>query len=304
MAQRLQSRFWLFTLNNPDGLYDSDLAEGIADGWLRYYIFQEEQGGEGTDHLQGYVEFRIQQRLSFVRRIIPAAHWERRRGSQAEAIDYCSKVDTRISGPYSGGQPSRGQGSRTDLQELKTELDRGTSLREVSDMYFGNFLRYSRGIREYMLLHRSRRDWKTVVVLYYGPTNTGKSSTCRALYPDAYWKPRGNWWDGYDGHEVVIIDEYYGWLPFDTLLRLTDRYPMLVETKGGTVEFLARKIVITTNSRPDRWYQRGNFAALARRIEKWCVFETPFAELDTLDSAEVFYNFEAFVLYCAEHDLQ
>ena len=35
-------------------------------------------------------------------------------------------------------------------------------------------------------------------------------------------------------------DDFYGWIKFDEMLRLLDRYPLLVETKGGTTHFTSR----------------------------------------------------------------
>lgn len=53
---------------------------------------------------------------------------------------------------------------------------------------------------------------------------------------------------------MVIIDEFYSWLRYDFFLRLTDRYPLQVETKGGSVQFVSRIIVVTSNTPPDAWY--------------------------------------------------
>lgn len=88
-------------------------------------------------------------------------------------------------------------------------------------------------------------------------------------YPKAYWKQRSNWWDGYAGHEAVILDEFYGWLPFDLLLRLCDRYPLMVETKGGQTQFAAKTICITTNMLPCNWYKSAYFPSFARRVTVW-----------------------------------
>lgn len=87
-------------------------------------------------------------------------------------------------------------------------------------------------------------------------------------YPDAYWKQRSQWWDCYE-HKHVVMDDFYGWLPFDTLLRICDRYPLLVETKGGQTKFNAEVLVITSNQRPQEWYPNvSNFDAFVRRVDK------------------------------------
>lgn len=110
------------------------------------------------------------------------------------------------------------------------------------------------------------------VIVLQGPTGTGKSKWCMDNYPDAYWKQRGNWWDNYSGEETVIIDEYYGWLPYDFLLRLCDRYPLLVEIKGGQVQFNSKRIIFTTNAVPNTWYKNVYWPAFERRVNEWHVF--------------------------------
>ena len=75
-------------------------------------------------------------------------------------------------------------------------------------------------------------------------------------FPDAYWKSCGDkWWDDYDFQEVVIIDEYYGWLPYSYLLRLLDRYPLNVESKGGMLNFNPKQVWICSNNSIDDWYK-------------------------------------------------
>jgi len=59
------------------------------------------------------------------------------------------------------------------------------------------------------------------------------------------------WFNGYNGQEVVILDdlrkETFSW---ELLLKLLDRYPIDVETKGSMVPFVPKIIVITNPSRP------------------------------------------------------
>ena len=66
----------------------------------------------------------------------------------------------------------------------------------------------------------------------------------------------------------MVLDDFYGWIKFDEMLRLLDRYPLLVETKGGTTHFTSRFIHITSNKHPSSWYKRGHYYdALFRRFD-------------------------------------
>jgi len=156
------------------------------------------------------------------------------------------------------------------------KIHAGTTEEEISQEHFSEWVRYRQSFKAYRILHQEPRTSKTEVTVIQGPTGTGKSKWCMDNYPDAYWKGRDPWWDGYEEHEVVVLDEFYGWMPYDLLLRLCDRYPLQVEVKGGKVNFSAKKIFITTNKHPRSWYKDAYFPALARRVEAWWVFGTVF----------------------------
>ena len=68
---------------------------------------------------------------------------------------------------------------------------------------------------------------------------------------------------------LLIIDEFYGWLSWTEILRLCDRYPCQVETKGGSVQFVSKTLVFLSNQHLLEWYNnpKCQYPALARRIE-------------------------------------
>jgi len=117
------------------------------------------------------------------------------------------------------------------------------------------------------------------VLVYWGRTGTGKT---RSVYEysdsnnvQVYTLPQNYkggvvWWDGYDGQEVVLIDDFYGWLPLSYLLQLLDRYPFKVRTNDGYQEFRSKRIYITSNQDPREWYSgvqsEETKAAMLRRI--------------------------------------
>lgn len=248
-----QARGWTFTLNNYDGLYDPEDFPGC-----KYLVYSEECGESGTPHLQGYVEFSTPKRLAAVRKMLPTAHWEVRRGTPAEAAAYCKKIDddTHMAGPYEWGEIPH-QGERSDLLAVKKDLDNNATPRDLWNAHFATMVKFHRGIDRYTALVHKSRDWRTDTYVLVGDTGTGKSYHC-VQQPGAYWKPRGEWWDGYAGEDTVILDDFYGWLPYDTLLRVCDNTPLTVPIKGGFVPFLARRVFITSNKLPEQWYKFGD----------------------------------------------
>lgn len=208
------------------------------------------------EHFQGYLELTKEMRFSALHEWggLETAHFEKRRGNQQAAIDYANKEETRIEGPWSYGERNR-QGKRNDLDDVRDMIRTGASMREIADAHFGDFVRYERGFRSYKRLCAQKRNWTMQIIVYVGPTGCGKSRTARMNYPDAYWKPKGRWWDNYDGEETVIVDEMYGHcFGFTELLQLLDPNPYAVECKFGTIEFTSRRIVFTSNQEPEFWY--------------------------------------------------
>lgn len=277
VSRSLQLRYWCFTLNNPtDEEIESLQSLSSLNTDVTYLVFQLERGENNTMHIQGYVEFQRSIRLNKVKIMISRrCHLERRMGTALQASNYCKKEATRHLGPWEYGEISTvSPGRRNDLNDIKQKIDAGASERTLWNEHFGTMCRYHRGISMYKVLTLTPRNFKTNVFIYWGQPGTGKSKHAAENYPDAYWKPRGSWWDGYNGQESVIIDDFYGWLPFDTLLRLMDRYPLLVEVKGTYVHFVSKNLVITSNLCMGEWYKNTNldFNALKRRVEFFYLF--------------------------------
>ena len=81
------SKYWVFTWNNYPDMWESML---LAASHVDKYIFGKEVGESGTPHIQGYIEFSKKVRPTTAVGI-PAIHWEKRRGTAKEAIEYCTK---------------------------------------------------------------------------------------------------------------------------------------------------------------------------------------------------------------------
>ena len=264
-------RNWCFTINNPT-------ATDSPAGWsavknVRFCVWQKERGSEGTEHLQGYVMLYETQRLTWLKANLNSrAHWENRKGSHQQAVDYCKKEESRIDGPWQFGEGPQ-QGKRNDLLLLKAAVESGKRERVIAsdDDLFPVWAKYSRAAKEYRrLLQGSGRSHQTKCLVLWGEPGVGKSRFAANVDPDAYWvmRPRSNgdvWWDGYDGQDVVVVDEFTGWMTRTFLCRMLDRYPLNVEVKGGSVPFTAKLVIFTSNDDPHTWFTRG-LGALERRM--------------------------------------
>jgi len=81
----------------------------------------------------------------------------------------------------------------------------------------------------------------------------------------------GKWWDGYDGHTDILMDDIKDTSRemYTFLLELLDRYDCRVETKGGSRQILAKRIIITSIHSPMELYQciDPEIKELKRRID-------------------------------------
>lgn len=92
--QGIQAKKWVFTVNNYD---KKEIEQIIArlDPLCKKYVFQEEVGENGTEHLQGCFELNKKRRLTSIKKLISKrAHFERCRDWEA-SVEYCKKIDTR-----------------------------------------------------------------------------------------------------------------------------------------------------------------------------------------------------------------
>lgn len=258
-----RSRRWCFTHNNPEDVQ-------LPRNWehVRYVYWQHESGTSGTPHLQGFVVWTQAKKLSQVKIQDPRAHWEVTEGNLKQNEEYCSKEEGRLAGPWYHGLRPR-PGRRSDLWDIKAMIDSGESIKEVSRAYFPEYVKFHRGFEKYKLLNTEKRNDRPQIFIFWGPSGVGKTRLVHETYPQAFHKPKNKWWDSYDQEHVVFLDEFYSWLPFDTLLKLLDWYPLICETKGGSVQYSAYVHVFTSNEDPRKWYLKMKWSrrhALFRRI--------------------------------------
>lgn len=261
-----QYRNWCWTLNNPEGILDPA-------GWpnCKAAIWQLEQAESGTVHFQGYVEMTQGTRLANMRQLdgLETAHFERRMGSRDQAIAYCRKQDaTYLEGPWFWPSEdalavSRQQGRRTDLENVTQMVIAGATNEEIIDVSPVVYVKFNSGLERLRTnMRHTHRDAnvRTTVILYVGPTRTGKSYRLSQECPpgpDWYWCSAGKWFDGYQGQAGLVFDEFRdSWMPFEMLLKIIDNKPLQVETKGSHVELMAYHFRFSSNVHPKKWYRK------------------------------------------------
>lgn len=256
-AHRQKFRGWVYTFFGEQRVLDAVDCQ--------YMVYQQERCPETLRlHWQGYVYFENPRAFGGVQTLLPGAHIEPRRGTHSEAVDYCTKLETRVADPvFRGTAPA--QGERKDLDAFADKIRAGASDRDLAAEYGSLVLRYPRGIDRLRLASNPDRRHKTRVIVLWGPTGCGKSRWAHDMFPEAYIKTPGNeWWDGYRGQAVIILDEFYGQIKHEYMLKLMDRYRLELEVKGGYTRISAQLLVITSNADPVTWY-----AGLGERGISW-----------------------------------
>lgn len=206
-------------------------------------------------------------------------HLEPALGTAEQAAEYCKKDGEYIEFGVRGKQ-----GKRTDLEQAVAVLKESNGdLRQLAETCPVAYLKYSGGFQKLcdVMQWGQNRDFKTRVIVLIGPPGCGKTrkvlGSVGGDLAKVYFKPRGPWWDGYVGQVCTCLDDFYGWIPYDELLRICDRYPLKVPIKGSFVNFVSRDIYITSNVPPEEWYSRENFRgryeAFFRRIDEYLTWD-------------------------------
>lgn len=289
-----------FTLWAANGWTPEDL-EGWLATWqvidlpdcVRYIVAQHEQAPrpdiiEGKDeiakwdeheghHIQGYIEFTKQLTYDKIKLLFECNHVHlepRHKKSNAQAAAaYCKKNDTYVPGStrVERGELSS-QGRRTDLESYARRIAEGgeAAIRGLADERPDLIVRYHKGFQVLNSIKNPPRfrDQPTVIYLY-GKPGCGKSRLAHTLYPNAYsaTDKKEGWFDGYQGQEEVIFDDFEGNYPLREMLKIIDFNPLQLPIKGAFTPIRAHTFIFTSNIPFESLYD-GN-AAWQDRVSKW-----------------------------------
>lgn len=264
-----RSRGWCFTLNN----FSEAERDEILAIECQYLIVGRERGAEGTPHLQGFVQFENKKSLSQVKALNQRAHWEETKGSIDQNITYCSKEgDFEERGTRPMSQKRKGE-ANIERYDRARKLAKEGKLDEVdADIHVRNYGNLKKIQAEHQCVlpvlpgELHEKNW-----WIWGPAGVGKSIEVQRRFPGAYAKDLNKWWDGYDGQEVVKIEEmdhYHKNLAREFKI-WGDRFAFPAETKGGSMMVRPKRVIVLSNeSINEVWEDEVTRAAMHRRYKE------------------------------------
>ncbi len=167
--------------------------------WITGVAFGEEVCPEtARKHLQGFLHMPKPQRLSFMKKIAPKAHWERMRGSIRQNKKYCEKE-----GSYASFGTFGSQGKRSDIEDVIDMIVDGSSQREILLAHPVAMVKYHAGFAKAMDILKNHSmparytladfpkwtpitDW-TKSHVFHGPERIGKTQFALAHFKNALW---------------------------------------------------------------------------------------------------------------------
>jgi hypothetical protein len=269
MASPRRARCWSFTVNNFTDKETETLSKLADDPKVRRLIVSREVGESGTPHYQGAVSFREPLRFAAAKTKLGGdrVHLEASKGTWAQNVEYCTKTGEEN---VVFKKDVTAQGTRTDLIAFKDAIKEGMPFADLLDAHPVAMIKH---LRAYDAI-RQRLDrlaspaWRDVrVEIHWGDTGTGKTRMASEAGAFLWSPPREGtpWWDGYNGDEVICIDEFYGQMPMSWMLKMCDGYRHQVPVKGAFAAAQWTTVYITSNSDPMTWWEKAKLPSETRR---------------------------------------
>lgn len=258
-----ENRKWFITINNYT---DDDIIRARNEiQKCRYGIFGREIGEKNhIPHIHIWLHYKSTRKWGKFSKMFPRANIQVGRGRDQDQI-YIKK-DNKFE-EY--GTPEK-QGERSDLKKIKECVELGGNMNDILEIA-ENYQGIKMG--EIILKYKEKKrdiNPNLEVIWYYGKSGTGKTRKVFEENENVFCPTTYKWWDGYDGEEIVLLDDWRpDWCSYKQLLGLTDIYPFRVETKGGSRQVKYKRIYITSHLAPKDYYyglDDDDYYQLERRI--------------------------------------
>jgi len=164
------------------------------------------------------------------------------------------------------------------IEAARKDIESGMQWSELKKNHPEFMRRYSGAAKRCIPLFWIRRSWKTEVFVFVGKGEAFQRAQQKAaeLAPNAYIQNGGNWFDGYEQHKDVIIDNFKGKMMLSTFLGILDKWPCSVPIRrGAPLNWAPTRLFIISEKQPEEWYPNENAdrqEAIRRRLDYIEVF--------------------------------
>lgn len=268
MAKDTQSRKWILTINNPieKGFTHDEIRKTLSGlSSVSYWCMADEIGNKtGTFHTHIFLCGSGGIWFSTLKTRFPPADLKMAKGTALQCMEYVSKTgkwehdkksDTRVEGSFQefGTMPVERQGSRNDLADLYIMVKSGMSNFQILEDMPDALTQIDRldKIRQTVRQEQFADVFRQLEVSYiFGSTGTGKTRGIMEKYGyrnvyriTDYAHP----FDGYEGQDVVVFEEFRSSLSIAEMLMYLDGYPLSLPCRYNNKQACYTKVFLVTN---------------------------------------------------------
>lgn len=248
MTTKVLSRWWIFTLNNPE-VTPEELWQRAHAFHASFLAGQLERGESGTLHFQFVTFSKEKVRFSAVKKAFPQAHFEPCKDPD-KAVLYCTKEDTRVGEIFRFGDIPLQRNSKTDWDSVFEAAKAGRMdliPSQIKIKHYGNLKAIAKDHLKGLTTDTVRGIW------IQGKPGHGKTHFGRVTLAGEnssyYAKMANKWWDGYQGEPIVVLDDLDKKAEcLSHQMKLwADKWSFVAESKGGAVPPMHQVFVVTSN---------------------------------------------------------
>ena len=207
-----------------------------------------------------------------LKNLIPYGDIEKQHGKNLDCYNYCLHIDeksklsekiiyddscirTNIQDLETWKLLSNESGSRSDLTIIYNMLKNGVPDTAIADIYPSQFLMYNKQIfqtRQLLLQEQYGNDFRQLDITYiYGSTGVGKTRYVMEKYGYKNVYRVTNYgtgcFDGYNGQDVILFDEFRSSIKIADMLTYMDGYPVSLPCRFYNKPALFTKVFIVSN---------------------------------------------------------
>jgi hypothetical protein len=278
MADRI--RPWIITLNNPTDEEIEALKTAVGHSNVVNASMALEVGENGTPHIQGWLRFQNGKTLSATKKFLGSKryHLEQQYGSDYDAWFYTRKDGNILI--EKGDHPKEGEKLDSKWAIINRLISDGADLLTILERY-PDTIRQIGQLKQLIYEHShtaQMSEWRDLDVTYiYGDSGTGKTRYVMDTYGyDKVYRvtDKKNPFDGYQGQEIIVFEEFRSSFMLDEMLNYLDGYPIQLPCRYANKYAGWVKVYIITNIDLNEQYERiqenhfESYNAFLRRIHR------------------------------------